>query len=209
MAGSWTLIAIAVADTVPRLVPTIHTGRLLFCFTNSSTLAASVICLGSVRSVQPSSSMSLGRPKIATLKPLDKKYGAERTRKLPPVALPSSNLPKPPPPPGNKNTVALASGAASQTSVVTTPSRVGTLNSVPSAWVVRLTSASIPAMIRLCMASSVCSNYFRASHDDKPVRPLLVELCFVKAERCALDLAAGRLNVQTNPAATNAFEVGT
>ena len=150
MAGSWTLIAVAVAETVPRLVPMIHTGRLLFCFTNSSTLATSVMCLGSVRSVQPSSSISLGRPKIATLKPLARKYGAERTRKLPPVTLPSSNLPKPPPPPGNRNTVALASGATSQNSVVVTPSRVGTRNNAPSAWAVMAaaTSASPARILR-------------------------------------------------------------
>lgn len=62
MAGSRTLIAIAVAENVPLLVPTIHTGRPLFCFRNSSTLLTSVMCLVLVRSVQPSSSMSLGRP---------------------------------------------------------------------------------------------------------------------------------------------------
>ncbi len=127
-----TWMAVAVAEIVPRLVPTTHTGKSALVLIKASTFCTSAMCASLVRSTYSSSAESLGRPKMATLKPLARKYGLERTKKLLPVAFPSSTLPKPPPPPGKSKTVAFALGIDSQNSVVDTPSRVGTLISSPA-----------------------------------------------------------------------------
>ncbi len=108
MAGP-SAIAAAAADTVPRLVPTSHTGLPVSARTRSTTRFKSCTCSGPARNARSRSSWSLGLPAIATSKPAAANMSRLRTRKLVDVGTPPF-MPMPPALPGSSTTAATASG---------------------------------------------------------------------------------------------------